>query len=84
MSEEKTVEKPVPEVEQPNLAQQALTAAAELKVQVEAMKEQNKIASERFALQQLAGKSEAGTPQPVPKEETAKEYTDRIMRNEKE
>ena len=86
MSTEQTkIENPPPETEgekleqPPTMVDNALKAASQLEIAVQAMKEQNDRADKRFALQQLGGKSEAGKPPEEPKEETAAEYTARIM-----
>ena len=82
--EEPVTEPAQPSAPQPSMIESALASAERIEKAVSEMKEQNDRADKRFALQQLGGKSEAGKPAEEKKEETAKEYAARVMRNDVE
>jgi len=66
--------------------EKAMSILEQIKAERTAVEEANKVAEERIAelrelrgIELLSGKSEAGIPPEKPKEETPKEYAQRVM-----
>ena len=68
--------------EESNPIQKAERVLAELKAENERAAFLNKEKEELIAREMLSGRSEAGSTPTVKKEETAKEYAERVMRGE--
>ena len=68
--------------EKTNPVQEAKDILAETKRATAEMKEERQRLERAKADAILSGKAEAGTKAPEPKEETAKEYAERVMRGE--